>query len=1034
MICPFCGKETSATQGCCTSCRALITASSQVAEVAPDETILTHVAKPVECPPDFVATVFSPNSLTGSVTTGAVTMVRPPRALKADVGDVSETFGGHFVPDTTGLPPSAGGVRGGRRATRQQPVLAPGQALGGRYHIIRLLGAGGMGAVYQAWDAELNVVVALKVIRTESTADPAVTAAREKQFKNELLLARQVTHKHVVRIHDLGELEGIKYITMPYVQGEDLATVLTKSGPLGVPRALKLAREIAAGLQAAHEATVVHRDLKPANIMISAEDVALILDFGIAHSSAHGEGAAGVTGTLEYMAPEQAKGAAADQRVDIYAFGLILYEMLVGRRKPSSASNPLEDMKARIENGLPRLRAIDPRVPEAIDDLVAKCLEADPAARFQTSAELVAALDRLDENGEPIPEPRRLTWRLVTATAAVVMMMLGATYVVTRRAVLPQKQHEPVSVMIADFQNTTKDPAFERTLEPMLRRALEAAGFISAYDRSRFRVALGVNAPERLDEPTTRELALKTGIGVVLSGSIDRRRNGYEISVKAAQTVSGKIVTTATSRASNKDQVLAAATKLVTTVRKALGDGTSDSAQLLAMRSLSTTSIEVASHYATAMEAQTNGKFEEARQSLLKAVELDPEFGLGYQGLALISRNLGKLQDADKYNTEALRHLERMTDRERFAVRAAYYMNTGDSQQCVKEYAELIAQYAADVAGHNNRAICLSKLRRMPEAVEEMRRAVEILPRRVTFRANLAIDADYAGDFQTAEREAQALQEPTDLATLAVAFAQLGQGRVAEVTETYDRLEAISVRGASWAASGRGDLALYEGRFSDAARIFEQGAAADLERKSVDRAARKLTSLAYAQIAHGQRSPAITAAEKALQMSSAVPIRFLAARVFVEANAPDKARTIAAGLSAELPAEPQAYGKIIEGEIALKTGDPHQALKILTDANNLLDTWLGHFDLGRAYLELGGFPQADSEFTRCFKRQGEVLSLLVDEEPTYGYFPILYYYQGRVQEGLKYSSFADSYREYLKIRGNSTEDPLVLDARRRTAH
>src|SRR5262249_18097240 len=223
------------------------------------------------------------------------------------------------------------------------------------------------------------------------------------------------------------------------------------------------------------------------------------------------------------------------------------------------------------------------------------------------------------------------------------------------------------------------------------------------------------------------------------------------------------IVTTDTSRASNKDQVLAAATKLVTTVRKALGDETSDSAQLLAMRSLSTTSIEVAGHYAAAIEAQSNGKFDEARQSFLKAVELDPNFGLGYQGLALMSRNLGKLQDAAKYTTEALRHLERMTDRERFAVRAAYYMNIGDYEQCVKEYGELIAQYAADAPGHNNRAICLSKLRRMSEAVEEVRRAVEILPRRVTFRANLAIDSDYAGDFQTAEREAQALQEPTDL-------------------------------------------------------------------------------------------------------------------------------------------------------------------------------------------------------------------------------------------------------------------------------
>ena len=179
------------------------------------------------------------------------------------------------------------------------------------------------------------------------------------------------------------------------------------------------------------------------------------------------------------------------------------------------------------------------------------------------------------------------------------------------------------------------------------------------------------------------------------------------------------------------------------------------------------------------------------------------------------------------------------------------------------------------------------------------------------------------------------------------------------------------------------------------------------------------------------KSAALAAAEKALQNSNAVPIRFLAARIFVEANAVAKARTLAAGLSAELPAEPQAYGKIIEGEIALKNKDYKQAIKILTDATDVLDTWLAHFDLGRAYLELRAYPQADSEFERCINRRGEVLALMVDEEPTYGYFPAVYYYQGLVREGLKNPAAVNSYREYLKIRGNSTEDPVLSDVRRR---
>src|SRR5256886_3604429 len=140
-----------------------------------------------------------------------------------------------------------------------------------------------MGAVYQAWDTELSVAVALKVIRTDRRRGGSASPEAEKRFKNELLLARQVTHKNVVRIHDLGEIDGIKYITMPYIQGRDLAAVLRETGKLPVSKALVIARQIAAGLEAAHEVGVVHRDLKPANIMID-EDRALIMDFGIARS------------------------------------------------------------------------------------------------------------------------------------------------------------------------------------------------------------------------------------------------------------------------------------------------------------------------------------------------------------------------------------------------------------------------------------------------------------------------------------------------------------------------------------------------------------------------------------------------------------------------------------------------------------------------------------------------------------------------------------------------------------------------------
>jgi serine/threonine protein kinase/tetratricopeptide (TPR) repeat protein len=944
---------------------------------------------------------------------------------------------------------------GGVGASSEGGPLEVGSAFGARYHIIRLLGIGGMGAVYQAWDAELGVAVAIKVIRPEVMADPTAAAEVERRFKRELLLARQVTHKNVVRIHDIGEMLGIKYITMPYVDGADLATVSRNEGRLPIPKILRIARGIVSGLVAAHTASVVHRDLKPANIMIGADDEAMIMDFGIALSSGAPSTAAtvveglpkhfarsaakfsttmagAVVGTVEYMAPEQAKGQQVDQRADVYAFGLILYDLLVGRRRAEHAQSAIAELQGRMEQPPPPPRSVLPEIPEALDQLVARCLEPDREKRYQTSAELAADLERLDENGVPIPLPRRFTPRMIAAAVVLVAGLVTGTWWLTRTPPVP-KQHDPVTMVIADLQNNTGELDLDHTLEPMLRRALESAGFISAYDHSRIRATFGVAPPAKLDDATARTIALKQGVGVVLSGSIDRRGNGYEIAVSASQTVTGKVIASAKNRASNKDGLLGAATKLVTTVRKALGDETSDSAQLLAMKSMSTTSMAVAGHYAAAIEAQSNNKFEEARQAFLKTVEADPNFGLGYQGLALMSRNLGKLDDAQKYTTEALRHLEGMTDRERFAVRGSYYMNTGDFQQCVKEYGELIGQYAADAVAHNNRALCLSKLRNMREAVDEMRLAVKILPKRASFRGNLAVYAAYGGDFQTAEQEAKAQQEPTDLTTIALTFAQLGQGQLPDAIATYQKLAAIGARGASWSATGLSDLALYEGRYSEAAKLFEQGVTSDLAAKNGDRAARKLTSLAYAHLMRGQKSAAAATAEKALQNSKASQVRFLAARIFVEANAIAKARTIASSLSAELPAEPQAFGKIIEGEIALKSGDAKQAVKILTEANGVLDTWLGHFDLGRAYLELKAYPQADSEFDRCIKRRGEALSLLVDEEPTYGYFPAVYYYQGVVREGLNNAASADSYRAYLDIRGKSTEDPMLTDVRKRAA-
>jgi eukaryotic-like serine/threonine-protein kinase len=966
--------------------------------------------------------------------------------------------------DETNLGGAAALASGRARATtRPGPTLGGfgevatdlvGRDLGHRYHIIKLLGAGGMGAVYQAWDAELGVAVALKTVRPEVANDPLTARMLEQRFKQELLLARKVTHKNIVRVHDIGELDGLKYITMPFVEGEDLSTILKREGKLPVERVMTIARSVVSGLTAAHDAGVVHRDLKPANIMVNADGEGLVMDFGVARSttappagSAVGTFPAGamravaaaqtmvgsVVGTVEYMAPEQARAEAVDQRADVYAFGLILYDLLLGRIRAKRTESVLAELQLRMEAPPPAPRTLDPSIPVALDRLIMRCIETDPAKRIASSKDLVGELAKLDNKGVPLPLVRRLTWKMTTAAAVLVAGLVGLTYWAAQGPP-PPVEHEPVSILIADLDNTTGDPTLNGTLEPMLKLALEGAGFISAYDRNGIRRSLGVAPPERLDEAAGRTIAVNQGVGVVLAGALTREGSGYGITLKATESVTGTVIVDVSARAANKDQVLGVATTLGNRVRTALGDDTSDSAQRFATETLSATSLDVVREYALAMQALSNSKFEEARLSFGRAVKLDPNFGLAYAGMAIASANMGQNQEAETYVQEAIRHVDKMTERERFRTRGLFYYVTNDYAACVKEYGDLLARYEADAAARNNLALCSTKLRDMMGAREQMQRVVQILPKRSLYRVNAALYSAYASDFAVATEQAMVAQELEDpWALQALALAQQGLGQVVEAAKSYAGLANVPGAGRTYTTSGLADIALYEGRYADAVSLFTDGANADLAEKDGDRAAAKFAGLAYTELMRGRPRQARAAADQAIANSTSMQIRFLAGRVYAQTGAIAQARGIARQLSAELQAEPQAYGKIIEGVLALEQKDARLAIKVLSEATGLLDTWIGRFDLGRAYLAAGAFPQADSEFDRCLKRSGEALSLFLDEEPTSGFLPPVYYYQGQVREGLKTAGFAEPYRTYLSIREKAGEDPRLPEIRKRIA-
>jgi len=915
--------------------------------------------------------------------------------------------------------------------------------LGNRYQILQLLGEGGMGAVYKAQDRELDRLVALKIIR------PSLAASSEilHRFKQELILARQVTHRNVIRIFDLGEADGVKFITMEFIDGETLRTILLREGKLTSVEASKIVQQVCRGLEAAHAEGVIHRDLKPANIMRDAQHRIVVMDFGVAHLAEAAEirpplPASGdvsnmqaqpfysrtgaLVGTPAYMAPEQALGQETDASSDVFAVGIIFFELLTGQL-PFQVNSP-EMLLKRTREKAKAVHEIDPKVPRSLSRIVERCLEPLREFRYQTATEVLTHLDAW------LAPAWRKAAKWVAAAAAV--LLLVATQIIVQRTHKTPIQHAPVSVLVADFTNHTGNPVFDGTLEPMFNSALEGASFINAFNRGSARkLAQKLPQPtDKLDERAARLVAVGQGINAVIIGELGRRGGNFSISAIALDSATGKVLAKTEVKAANKDQVLLAIPKLAAPIRKALGDTTPESVQVEKTRgALSAASLEAVHQYGVGIEQLNAGNMEEALRSFSNAVALDPNFARAYGSMAAANVNLGKMQDAEKDVKLAMEHVDRMTDRERYRVRGFYYLTTHNWQKCVEEYGELVKQFPADNVGQFNLAGCYLYLRNIPKAVAAARRAVEIVPKGALQRAALSLYSSYDGDFAGGEREAQAALaiNPSFPAYLALAEAQLGLGQMSQATETYHKLEKINVSGASLAASGLADVASYEGRYVDAVRILEQGAAADLAAKNADGAAEKFAALAHMQLLRGQKGPAVAAATKASAMTQVVRVRVVAAQAFVEAGEIAKAQKLANGLASDQQAELQAYATIIQGDLLLKRGDARKAVKTLTDANNLLDTWIGHYELGRASLAAGLFVEADSEFDRCVKRRGEALELFMDNVPTFGYFPPVYYLQGRAREGLKSPGFAESYSNYLSIRGQAGEDPLLPEIRRR---
>lgn len=914
------------------------------------------------------------------------------------------------------------------------------------YEILEPIGKGGMGEVYLAQDTILDRKVAIKILPPEMQKDPRART----RFIREAKSAAALDHPFICKIYETGEIERKAYIVMEYVEGTTLKEKLEKE-PLPLKDSLHIASEISDALEKAHSKDIVHRDLKPSNVMLTPQGHVKVMDFGLAkqilpgregetqtlkHETITEQGT--IVGTLAYMSPEQAKGDPVDSRSDIFSLGVILHEMITGDNFFSHPS-AVETLTAILRDTPPPTNIKPKTVNPLLGPILRKALAKKPGNRYQSVAELALDIKKVQRD---ITAGGRFLYRVLpivgASVVAIAILLVGIWWLALRGKVsTPPPEPEPVSVLVTDFQNITGDSIFDGALEQAFGVGLEGASFVSVYERPKARklmTQLYPGADDRLDIKRSQLLCAREGINVVVAGSIEPKGDGYSIKVWAVDPVSSEQVAEREKTIKTKAEVLQAAHILAAELRSDLGGTPPVSAQALEEETSTTTSLEALNAYTNAQKLNATGKQEEAIAEYLRAIEEDPNFGRAYSGLAMIYFNRGQRQKGKDYLKQALIHIDSMSEREKYRTRNIWYFLIRDYQKVIEEGSALVEKFPADSTAQGNLAVAYFCLRNMPKAVEHGQKMVELFPKNVDARYNLSWYALGAGEFELAKQEAnKALElDPEQVeAYVTLALSELALNRSAQAAEVYQKLKPLSFWGSSLGTQGLADIALYEGRLNNARKILESGISKDLENKRPDLAAQKMVMLAHTYLLLGEKNLAVKYADQAVAVFKELDVLVPISQIYIETGRETKASSLSSELNKQLESEPRAYAKIIEGEITKKRGDIYKAIELFKESQELLDTWLVHLSLGKAFLEAKAYTKAHSEFETCLRRRGEATSVFFNDKPSFYYYPPVHYYLGRTLEGLGSPAASDSYQKFLEIKLKGGGDWMIEDARRR---
>ncbi len=633
--------------------------------------------------------------------------------------------------------------------------LQPGVLFGGRYEILGVLGQGGMGAVYKARDRELDRLIALKVIRPELANDPAILA----RFKQELILSRNITHKNVVRIFDLGEAEGIRFISMEYVDGEDLRTILRREGKLAPKDAVSIAEQVCRALDCAHSEGVIHRDLKPQNIMRDRNGRIVVMDFGLARSLGdHGMTQTGaIVGTLEYMSPEQAMGTTLDQRSDIFSVGLIFFELLTGKA-PYKADTAIASLMKRTREEAQPASDVDASVPKTLSAIVSRCLEREPDNRYHSAVELLQQLTTWEANpnisveslSQMIPHPiiRRShfnldlpgkSWMWISGAVLVIALATFAgrtllTHPGTSSGEMAQgipslKQGKYVAIL------PLKQIGDQKTL------GYVADGIQEALAAKLFQLKeVHLASADAIEKAAAKDLSLtkiarEVGANLILQGSVQGNAEQLRVTLSLDDAASGKRLWSQEFPGAPGD-LLALEDQIYGTLATALALKPTDEEQAR-VGAHPTENVKAYDLYLQGRNTMRNGHSPDAYKQAVglfeQAIEKDANFALAYSGLADSSlRMYGESKDGiwAQKATLAAQQAERLSNNlpEVHLSLGSVYSATGKNTQAVVELKRALELAPNSDEAYRSLGEAYSRSGQSDEAIASYQKAVAANP------------------------------------------------------------------------------------------------------------------------------------------------------------------------------------------------------------------------------------------------------------------------------------------------------------------